>query len=358
MAKIKFYRGLEAKYNSVNHADGLYFATDTHKIILNGEEYGGKDLGVDKVVSNVELDEDPGKLKVSFNDGSSTTVDLPEADLTYTSGIEDKNLTMPNAVGGYAKGTKVSDLEGKTQNAMWDDLLFPTVKPTYTAPSASLSLKSYNATVEVGVAGPDLDANFTKSFNKGAINLNGSKQADRAGDLIAESSFVYVNNDAENKETPASMPLGVTTFKYRAAYQAGPQPKDNKGNNADTPLAAGTVDSSAVSVNATHPWFATTADANTLTKQALIPWNGTAGQMTTPRFALVAMGTGKQQFKLPRKLTQLQMLNTVSQQMEVISTDQWNEESSEENTNGVAVTYYTYTYTGATRGSVTLLAKF
>lgn len=358
MSKIKFYRGPEASYVQETHANGLYFCTDSHKIFLDGQAYGGQDLGVDKVVSNVELDADPTKIKVSFNDGSSTTVDLPEADLSYNSAIEDKELTMPAAVGGLAKGTKVSDLEAKTLSQLFDDMLFPTVNPTFTAPSASLSLNSYSATVEVGVAGPNLETNFTKSFNKGAINLKGSKQADRAGDLKEGESFIYVNNDPENKTTPASMPAGNTTFKYRTAYEAGPQPKDNKGNNYSTPLAAGTVDSAAVTVNATFPWYATTTNSTDITKQALIAWNGTAGQMTTPRFTVVAMGTGKQEFKLPRKLSQLQMLNPVSQQMEVIDSSSWTESTSQEHINGVEQTYYIYTYNGATRGAVTLIAKF
>lgn len=360
MAKIKFYRGLEASYNQGTHADGLFFATDTHKIFLNGAAYGGQDLGVDKVVSNVEIDpEDPNKIKVTFNDASTSSIELPEADLTYTSKIEDKNLTMPEKVGGIAKGTKVSALEGKTQNELWDDLLFPTVNPTYVNPSASLSLKGgYAATVEAGVAGPDFTDNFTTGFNKGAINLNGTKQADRAGDLDASNSFIFVNDDPENKTTPAKIALGNTTFKYRAAYQAGPQPKDNKGNNVGTPLAAGHVDSSAVTVNGTYPWYATTTNSTDLTKQALIAWNNTAGQMTTPRFTVAAMGSGKQEFKLPRKCTQLQMLNTVSNQMEVISLDAWTETTNQEDVNGNSVTYYIYTYNGAVRGAVTLIAKF
>ena len=359
MAKIKFYRGPEASYVQETHANGVYFCTDTHKIFLDGQAYGGQDLGVDKVVANVELDlENPGQLKVTFNDSTTSNIVLPEADFTYESAIEDKELTMPAAVGGLAKGTKVSDLETKTLSQLFDDMLFPTVNPTFVAPSASLSLNGYAATVEVGTAGPNLDSNFTKSFNKGAINLNGSKQADRAGALKEDESFIYVNNTPSNTTTPASMPAGNTTFKYRAAYEVGPQPKDNKGNNYSTPLAAGTVDSSAVTVNATFPWYATTTNNTDLTKQALIAWNNTAGQMTTPRFTVVAMGDGKQEFKLPRKLSQLQMLNTVSNQMEVIDTSAWTESTASEHINGVEQTYYIYTYNGATRGAVTLIAKF
>lgn len=353
MAILKFYRGLEASYSSTTHADGLYFCTDTGKIMLNGKQYGGSS---EKTVKDVTLEE--SVLKVTYTDSSSEELDLSVLGGTYTSEIEDTELEMPSAVGGISKGTTVGDLNGKTINQMFDDLLFPTVNPTYVAPSASISFASYSTLQKVGSAGPTED-NFTTGYNPGAINVNGVKQANRGGAIKEGESFIYVNNDPANKTLPATLALGNTTFKYRAAYEAGPQPKDNKGNNYGTPLTAGTVDSSAITVNGTHPWFASTATAGTLTEQALISWNVSAGQMTTPRFVLQPhSAAAKQMMKFPRKLTQLQMLNTVSNQMEVVSFSDWSESSASESTNGVETTYYTYEYSGSDRGSVTLIAKF
>lgn len=40
MAKISFYRGLREKYNSTTHADAIFFAQDSHEIILNDVAYG------------------------------------------------------------------------------------------------------------------------------------------------------------------------------------------------------------------------------------------------------------------------------------------------------------------------------
>lgn len=353
MAVLKFYRGLEAKYSSVTHADGIYFCTDSHKIMLNGEQYGGSSS---KTVEDVTLSE--STLTIHYTDTSSEELDLSVLGGTYTSEIEDTELEMPNAVGGISKGTTVGDLNGKTINQMFDDLLFPTVNPTYVAPTASIAFASYATLQKVGSTGPTED-NFTTGYNAGAINVNGVKQADRGGALKEGESFIYVNNTPSETTLPVKLALGNTTFKYRASYEAGPQPKDNKGNNFETPLAAGTVDSSAITVNGTHPWFASTATAGALTEQALLTWNTQAGQMTTPRFTLQPhSAAAKQIMKFPRKLTQLQMLNTVSQQMEVVSFSDWAESSASESTNGVETTYYTYTYSGSDRGSVTLIAKF
>lgn len=353
----RFFRGPYASYNQASHGEGIYFATDKKIIKMGGVDYIGP-LADATAVKSIALNEDASKFIVTYLDGTSNEIEMAKSE--YESNIEDKTLAMPNAVGGIAKGTKVSALEGKTYNEIFDDLLFPTVNPTFTAPSASIKLSGYNATQEVGAAGP-AESNFVVSYNAGAINLNGVKQADRGGAQDADGSFIYVNGDAANTTLPATVAEGSTTFKYRAAYAEGPQPKDNKGNDYQSPLAAGYVDSSAVTVNATWPWFASTSAAsaeNPVVKQALVSWNATAGAMSTGNFVLQPSGTLAQVFKLPRQLKTLQMLNTVSGAMDTIGTTDYNETTEEISVNGNSRTYYVYTYKGSTRGEVTLLAKF
>lgn len=291
-------------------------------------------------------------------------IEIPEdVDEEYTSVISDKTLTTPNAVGGIAKGTKISDLEGKTFSEMFDDLLFPTVNPTFTAPSASIAFKSsYSSTQEVGATGPTV-SNFTVGYNAGAITLNGVKQANRGGTQDTANSFIYVNGNTSNKTLPSKVTLGKTTFKYRAAYNQGPQPKNNKGGNYSTPLAAGTVDSSAITLNGTYPWYASTSSAtstNPVIKQSLVAWDNTAGNMSTGQFTVQPSGTLPQVFKLPRKLHTLQLKNALNGQMETVSdvSKDYTESTETINIGGTNVTYYVYTYSGSTRGSVTLLAKF
>ena len=280
----------------------------------------------------------------------------------YESNIEDKTLAMPSAVGGIAKGTTISALEGKTYNEMFDDLLFPTVNPTFTAPSASIAFKSYSSTQEVGATGPTA-SNFTVGYNAGAITLNGTKQANRGGTQDTANSFIYVNGSASNKTLPSKVTLGSTAFKYRAAFNEGPQPKNNKGGDYSSPLAAGTVDSSAITLNGTYPWYASTSSAtstNPVVKQSLVAWNATAGNMTTGRFKVQPSGTLPQVFKLPRQIKTLQLENAFNGQMEdvVDITTDYTESTETINIGGTNVTYYVYTYKGSTRGSVTLLAKF
>lgn len=39
---VQHYRGLKEHYNVASHGQGIYFATDTKEIILNGESYSGE----------------------------------------------------------------------------------------------------------------------------------------------------------------------------------------------------------------------------------------------------------------------------------------------------------------------------
>lgn len=358
MAQLKFYRGLKANYvANTTHKDGIYFATDTNEILMNGKAYTGA-LASGKVVTNVSLSTDKSKLMVTYSDATTTEIEVGSG--KYTSAIKDKTLTTPDKVGGIAKGTKVSDLEGNTYDKLWDDLLFPTVNPTFTAPTASISFKGYSTPQEVGAAAPTA-AQFNTSLNKGAITLNGVKQSGRSGELDSTNSFIYYNGSEANTTLPTTVALGNTTYQYKAAYLQGPQPKDNKGNNYSTPLAAGAVSSSAITVNGTYPWYASTSGAtskNPVVKQALIAWNTSAGSMTTPRFEVQPSGTLPQVFKLPRAIVQLQMLNTVSNQMEAIGLSDWTKTEEKITIGTTEVTYFVYTYNGSNRGSVTLIAKF
>ena len=291
---------------------------------------------IEEAINNISLPDFSDYVTENELKESIENIDIPESD--YQSSISDKELTMPKAVGGLSAGTKLSDLEGKTYSQLFDEVLFPTIYPTYVNPSATIKFKNYSNIQEVGAAAPTLD-NFTVSFDKGAINLNGEKQADRAGALISGEVFCV------GESMPTSVSLGDTQYKYRVNYEQGTQPKDNKGNNYGNPLSSGSVESSAITLNGTYPWYIRD------TKQPLITWSQ---NMSTGNFTLEATSIAAQVFKLPKALKELQMLNTMSGKMDVVNVLDWT--VSNENIN--EITYYVYTYNGYARDKVTLLAKF
>lgn len=350
---INFFRGLRASYNAELHGSGIYFATDTLEIIHNGQSYSGL-LEVGKSVKDIALSE--GVMTITYTDLSTTTVEVGSG--KYQSNIEDETIAMTTAFGDFKVGTTVGALKGKTYDELFDGILFPTVNPTFTAPTASISWNGYATTQEVGAAGPTT-SNFNTSYSAGAINLSGKKQANRGGAHDTANSFIYVNGDASNTTLPATLPLGNTSFKYRAAFAEGPQPKDNKGNDYSSPLAAGTVDSAAITVNGTFPWFASTETAGVLKKQSLVAWNATAGNMSSGEFTVQPhTAAAPQMFKLPKQAASLQQYNTVAKAFETVALSDWTETSGTETINGVERTYYTYSYKGDARGSVKLIVKF
>ena len=96
---------------------------------------------------------------------------------TIYNSLLDPTLTVPTSVGGISSGTTVASLTGKTLVGIIDDLLFPTVLPTYTIPTITLS-SSVTGSFEVGVTvNPILTLDGTKNDASGYTLLNILKNA-------------------------------------------------------------------------------------------------------------------------------------------------------------------------------------
>lgn len=279
---IKFYRGLSSAYNPVTHANGIFFTTDTHKIMLNGSEYGGDSS---KKVANVTLNENANGIVITYTDSTTSNLDFAKASslvdglmskedkakLDSLSGFYESSLDPTVAtvekLGGIAAGTTVAQLTDKSYDEIFDTLIFPTVNPTFTAPSASISLKSYQNVQEIGANAPTA-ANFNVSFNAGEITLAGKKQNNRAGEQDMEASkILYGSSKVES--LPGKVVAGAMDYYYRAAYAEGPQPKDSKGNNYQTPLAAGSVDSRKTTVTGYRAAYSGLVSTNAITEEVI-----------------------------------------------------------------------------------------
>lgn len=179
-------------------------------------------------------------------------------------------------VGGIDKGTNYPI--GTSYDTLWDNLLNPTLYPTFTAPSAGLtySVDTYYA---VGSTVPAKAATVT--YNAGAITLEGVKQNDRGG---AATNYAIATTGADTEYSDSSTSSGSFsipaltratkgTIKVTAtvSYAQGPQPKDSKGKDYDDPLPAGSVTASKT-MNFIQPYYygksatATIADFTGLTE--------------------------------------------------------------------------------------------
>jgi hypothetical protein len=195
---------------------------------------------------------------------------------TYVSKITPVTTAMPSNVGGILAGTKVEDLSTKkTYSEMFDDLLFPTINPTITGPSASLAIKS-NSIREIGSAAPSSKDDFTVTFNRGSIVLLGVSQGERAGTKKSEIVYHsgYEPSTGKGTQFPSKMVLGENNYYCQVSYNASTvQPKDNKGNNYDSKLPAGTVTSGKCTVYGTYPVYATTSKIGQYDRLTLTKWS-------------------------------------------------------------------------------------
>lgn len=328
------FSGLKASYKpAADHLDKLYFATDTHELLVNGTSYSG---GIRAV--SIE----GTTLKITMIDGSSKTVDLAEI-LKYKSALSD-NIATVNDLGGIPVGTTVAQLKNKTFSQLFDELLFPTISPTFEGPTASLSLKSTSTTPiiqEVGTTGASVPvaASFNTGYDPGAIKIAGVKKQNTCGALDYGSSFIYINNTSTNKTFPTVIPEGAIRYTYRAAYLQGPQPLDSKGNNYKTPFPAGVVDSDNVTINGVYPYFTNKDNNETFAKLALT----TSNTLSAVKFK--AEGPNKHTFKLPVKytLTKVELLNTLSGKYENYGIDKFTKTTENIEVQGKQVSYAVYT---------------
>lgn len=274
--------------------------------------------------------------------------------LEYDSTEADATATV-QALGGIPAGTKAVDLKGKSVSEILDTLIFPVVQPTYTNPSATISLKSTTTTPtlqEVGATGASVPtaSSFNYSFNRGAINIAGTKKQDRAG---AETSHKFQCNGSDTLPTTLAA-RGQYKYKAVVSYAAGPQPLDSKGNETGTPLAAGSVNSNEVVINVEYPYFANTAAAATLTKLPL-----TTNSYIEPS-CVAETSAGRHQFALPASftVTKIEYFDTVANAYKPMSVSDFTATQYNETVQSKSVSYKKYVrntvgLSGATKFKVT-----
>ena len=352
---IDFFRG-EIKYYKQEHFEGIYFATDTKEILHNGEPYSGI-LKEGKSVEDITLEN--GVLTVIYTDKTIKTIEIESN--KYQSNIDDESVSMTTTYGDFTVGTTVGDLKGKTYDELFDGILFPSINPTKSGdPVVSEFTLASNGPVELGtnvisISEADLNKQTWKTYNNNAAY---------AGD-VTDITYEFKINRKIYKEISdltdlTYEKLGNHTYKATVSYAKGIIPKNNKGVKIESLACPAGSTSTTRIVNVTVPWYATTNTAGVLTKQPLITWDTTS---------MIAGGTigfelqphtqnTPQQFKIPRKATNLQMYNTVAKKFEIIDLNFWEEIQSSEKINNFDQTYYTYTYTGANRGSVKLIVTF
>lgn len=337
---------------------------DSKIVTRTGLEYG------DPVDNLVEL-----PAATQENAGCMTATDkskLDDLSITYNSNMPDE-LALPEDIFGIPAGTIAAELKKLTWAQILDNMMFPTVQPTITNPSASISFKNgftSNGIYEAGAPAPQKDVNFNTSFNRGRATVVGQPNKYRAGELNVEQSFVYCGSTASpDSEFPTTIPLGSSlSYRYRAYHGEGDTLLDNKGGIATVnpnPLPAGYITSGAISVSGTYPYFCNGQSASTSskdnnlpetvtpnTKLPLVSWNTT---LIGAKFASEANAGIRLVFEYPsaKKVTKVEFFNTVSGAWEAF-TAYTTSESGTKSVQGNDVAYSQLTTTGSLSGALQL----
>lgn len=201
-------------------------------------------------------------------------------------------------VGGISAGTEYpigTDLED-----ILSDLLEPTLYPTLTAPSASVT---YAASQYYAVGATVTAMSATVALNRGTITpaygTDGYRSGEATGYAIATSGADTEYSDSSENSGSFDVPAltratkGTIVVTGTANYAAGEQPKDSKGNDYETPLAAGSV-SGSKTLTFIQPYYygvsnsSTIADFTGLTENVTAKGNKTFSYTTNNQYMVFA----------------------------------------------------------------------
>ena len=224
--------------------NGVYMLTSANSTLFSSwTKIGGDPLDGGNPVSAVAYTKADGNLKVTLtHDGSGDTFNPIEYNVTidtYESAIADSATNVPNAVGGIGTNNTVADLNGLTQNQMWDKLLFPTVNPTGSGASVTLN-DSYNL-IE---AETTVNMVLTTTANLGTLSnpsgpwagpVNAAVIEDIGVGNMAQQVLSVGPGDTDIADLTISYitQLGVNKFRLTGSFDQGPMPEDSTG--ADYP---------------------------------------------------------------------------------------------------------------------------
>ena len=312
-----------------------------------------------------------------YTDASGVKIDASifqfnkEIKAAYSPALPD-SMKMPAAVGGLPINTSVGYLRGKTFEELFTELLFPSVPPTLTSPSATFGMSPTTTLYEVSANIVSLA--FTTTFNQGTIYNGATYQNVRSGlpnnyDYTGSNLVDVSSSSLSNAQSFGyDVAFGNQSWSCIIGYDAGPQPLDNKGINSGSPLAAGNVSATPTrTIEGAYPLYATTVDISVLTKQTLVSMSATPAPSSAGMLLVLESGGYKQSFEVANArgpLVSIETYNTVSSNWEYelgsapLSLTRWTSSATTEIIQGYSTPYTKYTYNGPGRAAATIRLNF
>ena len=223
----------------------------------------------------------------------------------YSSSITPTSLEIPTTIGGFTAGTSAQQLNDadRTLSQMFDVLLFPTVQPTFTNPSATLTSSFANGALFI--IGTSQTFTLTTGINFGTLsNANGSPftgyvdpAGPYAGNVQANPTVSGPNNTSYNITVTGAYPASILSnpsislTQYSGAYPAsgntvvegdntwtltmnlnqGPSPVVFPSGDIDnTNRYNGGVVTKSIKLEGVYPYFLGTSTSSTSFSQAAL----------------------------------------------------------------------------------------
>lgn len=261
----------------------------------------------------------------------------------------EQTLDVTETVGGVTSGTTYTI--GTKLEKIFRDMLDPVKYPAFTAPSATLSATG-SKLLETGGS---LATTMTITFNRGAITPAYGTSGYRAGEATG-----YTLADSESQvsnEFSVTVTSAKTSYQGTASYAAGEQPKDSKGNDYSTPLAAGTVNTNTISYEFVDAMWSNVSNIATIAKMSLVSKTAKQRDMVFPAQTVA----NPEVFDIPASwtVTAVQVKNDLSGAYENASSQFTVTDATHNDASGTSVAYKRYTFNmGMATGSRTVRVKW
>lgn len=263
-------------------------------------------------------------------------------------GSLDNAITASVSVGGIQSGKNFP--VGTSFQDMWQQLIDPVQFPTLTNPSASIS--GGTTLLETGAS---VSRTISASFSRGSINPAYGTSGYRSGaavDYALNGGTAQAGNSFTQTVSESNK-----TFKIKVNYGAGEQPKDSKGNDYNSPLPAGYVETSTLTYSFVDAMWANTASIDTIAKLSLVAKSSGQRDLVFPAQTVANPET----FDIPASwtVTAVEVKNDMSGAYEEASAQFTVTDTTHDNAAGTSVAYKRYTFNlGYPTGSRTVRVKF
>ena len=258
---------------------------------------------------------------------------VESATQTVPSGALSNAVTATVDVGGINTGTTFPI--GTTYDELWAELLSPTLYPTLTAPSATMTATGDKLLEK----GSTLETTMTVTFDRGSISPAYGTSGYRSG---AASSY-SLNSGAAQAGNTFAVTVTESTTSYQASvnYAAGEQPKDSSGDDYGEPLAAGSVATNIINYEFVDALWANTATIGSIAKLDLVSADAGIKVFQFPAATI----TYPEVFDVPATwtVTAVEVLNTLSNQWETCATEFSITDVTHPDASDTSVSYKRYT---------------